>query len=365
MRILWSIHLYPPKHNCGSEFVAHHVNKFLISKGHQCRVLLYYGHNNGIKSDYNYEGVDCMVGKEITSLDTYRWADICMTHLDITQRTIVMAAGAGKPTVHFVHNDIPYESILQSNVNTTHIVYNSDWIKNKIGYPQNSYTLHPPCNFNDYDTTKFDDPLNDRYLPMFPEISDREYITLISLNERKGGYLFYQIAKAMPDRKFLGVMGSYDNPGPLKKSQVDIINDLIQLPNFTLAPNTPDILSTYRRTRLLLMPSDYESWGRTATEAMCSGIPVICTPTLGLKENCQDKAIYVGSLLAKPEPGLACVDIGTVDEWVKAIQEFDDPEYYHKYSVICKARAKQLDPLKELEGLEQFLINVKSSHKYR
>ena len=32
------------------------------------------------------------------------------------------------------------------------------------------------------------------------------------------------------------------------------------------------------------MPSDYESWGRTATEAMCSGIPVICSEANGLKK---------------------------------------------------------------------------------
>lgn len=217
-------------------------------------------------------------------------------------------------------------------------VYNSEWIKNKIGYKVPGYVLHPPCDAGDYKVE-----------------STREYITLISLNERKGGYLFYQIAKALPEKKFLGVIGSYDNPGPLKMAQMEIINLLIQLPNFTLVPNTPDILSTYRKTRILLMPSDYESWGRTATEAMCSGIPVICTPTEGLLENCGDAAIYVGKPI-EGEPGEAQVDTGTVANWVTAIRSLDSPAKYEKYSLLCSEQAVKNDPQKELEGLERFLM---------
>jgi glycosyltransferase involved in cell wall biosynthesis len=280
-----------------------------------------------------------------TRIDAYAWADIILTHLDMTQFSIVMAREARRPLVHFVHNDIPYQSIT-NNFGNVSAVYNSKWICDKIGYTIPGIVLHPPCNTDHYTTE-----------------TTGEFITLISLNERKGGYRFYEIAKAMPDKKFLGVIGSYDNPGPLKKAQVDIINECLQLPNFTLVANTPDILSTYRRTRLLLMPSDYESWGRTATEAMCSGIPVICTPTPGLKENCQDAAVYVGKPIKDCQPGDAQVDIGTVDDWVAAIRKFDDHEYYQKYSLLCKERAKQLDPVKELEALESFLYEQQQNYK--
>lgn len=344
MNVLWSIHLYPPTHNCGSEYVAHQVNKFLLSKGHNVRVIIHQDKN--IHTPYMYEGVEVFGSKVGGHLDSYRWASVIFCHLDMTQFTIIMAKEAKRPLVHFVHNDIPYGSI-QNNFGGVSAVYNSDWIKNKIGYDIPGCILHPPCDFKHYETE-----------------STGDYITLISLNERKGGYLFYEIAKAMPERKFLGVMGSYDNPGPLKKTQVEIINDLIQLPNFTLVANTPDILATYKRTRLLLMPSDYESWGRTATEAMCSGIPVICTPTPGLKENCQDAAIYVGEPLPECNPGDAQVDIGTASQWVEAIRAFDNPEYYKKYSLLCKTRANQLNPVRELENLEEFLFHVKSDYRY-
>lgn len=333
MNILWSIHLYPTMHNCGSEWMAHRVNKFLISKGHHCRVILHH-----YKGDpYIYEGVE--VFPATGSVDAYRWADLVVTHLDMTQFTIIMAKSADRPLVHFVHNDIPYSSIMNSRIKVG-CVYNSQWIADKIGYKMPGYVLHPPCDADDYKIE-----------------SSREYITLISLNERKGGYRLYEIAKAMPDKKFLGVIGSYDNPGELKMQQMDIVNLLMQLPNVTIVPNTPDILATYRRTRILLMPSDYESWGRTATEAMCSGIPVICTPTPGLKENCGEAAIYIGEKIDECEPGDPQVSLGTVQEWVKAIRSLDNPKTYQKYSLLCTARAEALNPVAELEGLEQFLIN--------
>ena len=168
--------------------------------------------------------------------------------------------------------------------------------------------------------------------------------------------MFRQIAEAMPDRKFLGVIGSYDNPGPKGLDQTTIVKSMP--PNVTIIPNSPDILSVYRRTRLLLMPSDYESWGRTATEAMCNGIPVICTPTEGLQENCGEAATYIGCQI-EGDPGSAQVAIGRVNDWVKAIKRHDNKSFYHEKSVLCKRRAAELDPLKELERLEEFIVNAR------
>lgn len=342
MRIIASIHLFYPNHCCGSEAMLLHIFKYLISKGHECRVILHQDSN--IPTPYTYEGIECFGSKVGTMVDTYRWADLVVTQLDFTQFTIIMAAEAKRPLVHFVHNDIPYNCILNSFGNVS-AVYNSEWIAKKIGYKIPGTVLHPPCNAKDYEVE-----------------TTREYITLVSLNERKGGYKFYEIAKAMPDKNFLGVIGSYDNPGPLRMDQMAIINKLLTLPNFTLVPNTPDILATYRRTRILLMPSDYESWGRTATEAMCSGIPVICTPTDGLMENCQEAAIYVGNPI-DGEPGEAQVDTGDVKDWVKAIRRLDNPKTYKKYSLACRQRAQELDPIKELEALEQFLIDAAKQNR--
>lgn len=327
--------------------MLHHIFKYLISKGHQCRVCLHHASRYNIKQDYTYEGVEVIIGKVCGQVGTYEWADIVLTHLDLTQFSIIMAREAKRPLVHFVHNDIPYQSIQQSDYRT-YIAYNSQWIKDKIGYPQQGIVIHPPCNRDFYSAE-----------------TKGEYITLVSLNERKGGYKLLEIARAMPDKKFIGVIGSYDNPGPMALGQMEIVNQLMQLPNVEIVPNTPDIMATYRRTKILIMPSDYESWGRTATEVMCSGIPVICTPTPGLKENCNYAGIFVGSELEDVKPGQACVDTGSVEDWVKAIRSLDNPKEYEKYSLLCRQRAAELDPVKELEAFEQFLYSIHEQSRHK
>lgn len=330
MRILWHIHLYPPQHNCGSEYVAHSLNKYLISKGHQVRVIL--ERYKGIP--FVYEGVEIFPGTN--KRDPFAWADVLMTHLDMTQATCLVQMEVKKPLIHFIHNDIKY-SCIDGGMRGHHVVYNSQWTKDRIGYRWPGIVLHPPCNADYYD------------------VGDErgDHITLISLNEMKGGFLFREIAKAMPNRKFIGVVGSYENKGPENLAQEFIIKLLQELPNVTIVPNSPDILSVYKKTRILLMPSYYESWGRTATEAMCSGIPVICTPTAGLLENCSYAGTYVGEQLAEQPPGDIQVDIGTVKEWVQAIEEVDKD--YAKKSVNCRARATELNPISELEAVEDFI----------
>lgn len=330
MNILWSIHLYPPIHNCGSEYVAHFVNKYLISKGHQVRVILHQAKMHNIATPYEFDGVEVIGATGY--VDAYRWADIILTHLDFTQFTILMADEAKRPIVHFVHNDIPYTSILASPRNAkTYVVYNSKWIRSSINYPHPSFVLYPPCDPDYYNVCE--DP------------SQNEYITMISINKNKGGELLYRVAEAMPEKKFLGVIGSYDE---------QIIR--YDIPNVTLVPNNPDILSVYRKTRVLLMPSAYESWGRTATEAMCSGIPVICTPTPGLKENCQDAAIYVPVRFYDHDIKITDGQTYDINPIVKAIRRLNNKKFYQQMSERGRARAEELRP--DLSKIEDFLIHA-------
>lgn len=326
MKILWSIHLYPPTHNCGSEYVAHHVNKYLISKGHECRVILHQATMHNVQTPYTYEGVE--VFGPTGELDAFRWADVVMTHLDYTQFTIIMAHEVKRPLVHFVHNDTPYQSI-QNALENNYVVYNSEWIRDKVAYNCPSYVLKPPCDYDYYNTGE-----------------RGEYITLINLDGNKGGKILSEVARRMPDKKFLGVMGSYSSPAEFGQ-----YTD--QPGNVKVIPNTPDILSVYRQTRVLLMPSAYESWGRTATEAMCNGIPVICTPTPGLKENCSTAGIYVKARKGLDEDGNEEYDVEPI---VKAIKKLDDEKYYKVMSEKCRARAKELNP--NMEQLEQFLLDA-------
>jgi hypothetical protein len=95
------------------------------------------------------------------------------------------------------------------------------------------------------------------------------------------------------------------------------------------------------------MPSSAETWGRTATEALCSGIPVIANPTNGLKENLGDAGLYV--------------DRNAINDWVALIQKLkDDSDYYNAVSAKCKERSAILNSTNQLDTLISQIENVQN-----
>jgi glycosyltransferase involved in cell wall biosynthesis len=264
MRILWSIHLYPPKHNCGAEYVAHHVNKYLLSQGHEVRVMLL----QGSEGPYIFEGVEVVPYPRHNVLDAYNWADVVCTHLDFDRHTTNICGILKRPVFHFMHNDaVDFYKFIEEARMPQYMVYNSEWIAKEYSFNCASVVLYPPCPADYYRI--LGNPINS------------EYITLINTNENKGGYLLIKLAEAMPDRKFLAVNGSYDDGGLMPY----INSRLKALPNVKFIEHSSNPREIYQQTRILLVLSRYESWGRVATEAMSNGIPVIYTPTKGLWEN--------------------------------------------------------------------------------
>ena len=353
MKFLWVLHLYKPRHNCGAEAVAHEVNKFLVSRGHEVRVILMQAKAHNIQVPYQYEGVQ--VNRDpLDDLQPYRWADVILTHLDFTRYAIQIAKLVKRPIVSFVHSHYTYDpNPITEAKSDNYVVYNSQWTKDYLNYKWPSMVLYPPV-----------DPV---YYNVCPEPAKNQLTTMISINENKGGYILYRVAKALPYMKFLGVFGSYDDGGLQSEIAQRIASEC---PNVELMPNTPDILSVYKRTRILLMPSRYESWGRTATEAMCNGIPVICTPTKGLKENCDDAGLYV------PDRGPCTADATgritqhdgesyDINHILKHIKDLEDTRYYTQVSRMSRERAEQLNPIHQLNQLEEFLINAKSYTGYK
>jgi glycosyltransferase involved in cell wall biosynthesis len=293
---------------------------------------------------YEIDGVQVHANPK-TNLDAYRWADVIISHLDYTKHAMNLAHVLDKPFIHIVHNSYPYESII-SSVRVDGVIYNSHWIADFLNYEWPSFVFQPPTPTAYYNVNEN------------PE--QNEYITLISLNENKGGEIFYRIAKAMPHKHFLGVTGSYDSQ--IKKD----------CPNVEIIANTSEIRDVYKKTRILLMISRYESWGMTATEAMCNGIPVICTPTEGLKENCKDAALYVDprcDLIKDDAQRILKDDRDSYDisSIIKQINKLDNKDFYKKVSIKSRNRAKELDPATRLLELEKFIINcsTKKANKPR
>lgn len=327
MKFLCSVHLYPPKHNCGAEYMLHHMNKYLVSQGHEVRVLLWQGKHYKIDSVYVYDGIDVFPPDQYMIETLFYWADVVVTHLDYTQQSIGFAKIFRKPVMHLVHNYSKYACIDMAE-RPQYIVYNSEAAKQMLQYDHDGIVVHPPVDYRYYDTKK--DP------------QQNEFVTLINLDTNKGGHILREIALRMPEKKFLGVMGSYSEPA-------DRGQHINQPPNVTVVPNTPYILQHYEKTRVLIMPSKFESWGRTATEAMCSGIPVICTQTPGLLENCDKAGIYIK-------------DRDDIDAWVKEIKKLDSPAEYKKASKKARDRSRELDPQKELEAFGQWALEIRNKY---
>ena len=323
MNILFSIHLYPPAHNCGAEYMAHHIAKDLTLRGHHVRILLHQANKYKITNNYVFDGIDVFPPNANVVENLFFWADCVFTHLDYTRWTIHTAKMYRKPVFHLIHNSHKYPEIVDAEKNQ-HIVYNSKWIKDELQYNFDNFILTPPVDISYYDCGV--------------DNAKSEYITLINLNENKGGKIFEMIARAMPNKSFLGVLGSYDEQVCQK------------LDNLVIVENSSNIKQWYAKTRVLLMPSLYESWGRTATEAMANGIPVICSETPGLKENCDKAGIYV----KRRE---------NIKEWVEAITRLDDEKEYQKASRKAKARAKELDPKTKMGEFNDWLCEMVRKYK--
>src|SRR5690606_11134361 len=163
--------------------------------------------------------------------------------------------------------------------------------------------------------------------PTFPEHhrvpSTGDAVTIVNCSKEKGIKTAWRCAEALPDHRFLGVKGGYGH-------------QLIpRSPNFETIPTQQDMRTVWSRTRVLLVPSAYETWGMVGVEAMCSGIPVIAHPTPGLRESLGDAGIFV--------------DRDDTDGWGRELRRLADPDEYAAASAASLARAAELDPRVSLD----------------
>lgn len=322
MKILADIHGYPPVHNSGAEWMAHHIFRHLVEYGHEVTILLNFNSYLGkVKGPYEFEGIKVVSDAERDRY--YSESDIIFTHLDKTGKAYNTARKHGKVLYHIVHNNYDNVVIERMNGIPQYAIYNSRWVQEDRKAIQtairDSIVVHPPVYAKDYQIEHINN-----------------YITLININHNKGGKFLIELAKQMPDKKFMGVFGSYGHQA------FDF-----KVKNIHYVENRPDIKYVYKRTRILLMPSVYESYGRTALEACASGIPVICNDTPGLKESLGNAGIFV-------HRGKE-VNPSDVKAWANKIRELDNEKEYNKWSRRALRRSEEMNPEKELNKLLNFI----------
>lgn len=312
LNVVFNLHSYVPDQMSGAEVMAHRMAKFLVECGHDVTVLCPWEDKvvDGVKvKRWEKTGRWPEQDREI-----YKKCDVILTHLGQTMDSLNKAMEHRKPIVHIVHNTFKMMCVDAKTVNN-YCVYNSEWAREVLGYKHPYTILNPPTDYRDFEGVEPD---------------KQGYITLVNLNENKGGKILPELAKLMPEYKFLGVRGGYDH------QHMEMC-----IPNLEYVGQHPDIRDLLRKTRILIMPSNYESWGLIAVEAMASGVPVIANPTPGLESSLGPAGIWA--------------DRNDLDAWVKAIKSLDDKKRYEQYSKAGRERAKELDPTLQLEKFEQFL----------
>lgn len=310
MKIACIYYDYPPFLLAGSEVGAHEINKWLVKQGHQVTV---YTNTRGLTE---YEGIELRPYDPGLMTRETKYYDWIFSQFQWVNFAADMAKRHKKKAMLFFHTCEMYGSLNNPYKwdGRVHICYNSEVLRGQINY-RHPYTILIP--------------------PVFEEKvkTDKrgEHITLINCGQNKGGDILIRLAQEMPDLDFMGVKGGYSR-------QIMDYN----VPNIWYVDRTNNPKLIYGQTKILIVPSGYESWGRVIHEAMINGIPVIATPNPGVKECGGDAVVYLDRMMLLP--------------WMREIRRLmDDPEYYKQRSEAGLKRAAELNAHKHLKNFERYL----------
>lgn len=153
--------------------------------------------------------------------------------------------------------------------------------------------------------------------------------TVLHVNPQmnKGIDITLDLAAARPDIPFTVVEAR-----PLSEEMRQARSRVESLPNVTWHKAERDMRKLYRKARLVIMPSRWEeAWGRVATEAHVSGIPLLASNRGGLPES-----VGPGGVLVDPDAGLTA--------WADALAKlWDDASYYEQVAAEAKRYANRSD----------------------
>lgn len=316
LRIVSVVDRYPPWINAGAEWMLHSILRRMVEVGHDCRVST--AMPGDVVVPFNYDGV--MVYPYDAAESLVEEADVLIGHLLWTREIVGMARDAGKPLMYLLHNDRQIHHWNLDSRNVTVLVPNSEWVARSAldgGWRGPTMICRPPVFCADYAPKRVTRP-------------GREFVTMVNPIPEKGAIQFYELARHLYDLKFRAVTGAYGHQH----------RPPYYIDNAELIPATANMgADVYAKASVILVPSEYESWGRVAVEAMAAGVPVIAHPTPGLVEACGE-----GAHLIDREDG---------DAWQRTIRRLvTDADYWREWSHRGRARAAELEDLTDRDLLE-------------
>lgn len=326
MRVVALIHFYLPAHRAGSETMLHAMLRALVEAGHSAHVVVTSQPEGD--DDYTVDGIEVhragTGARTVPALVASLAPDVLVTHHQETPHTSKLGRDLGVPVAHVIHNHMHHTN-LWLHKRPDLAVFNTHWITRYFAKRHKglrSIVVHPPVWGDEHAT----------------EPGDR--VTLVNLNLDKGSGVFYALAARMPDVGFLAVVGGH---GP------QIIPDPLP-PNVEVQQQTSDMRGdVWARTRVLLMPSVYESYGMVAVEAGHSGIPVIAHPTPGLLESLS----YAGTFCDRDD----------LDAWERALRSLLTSATWEPLSAVARRRAAELDPAVDLAAWVDELESLVTQRK--
>jgi glycogen synthase len=151
-----------------------------------------------------------------------------------------------------------------------------------------------------------------------------------------------ELAKLYPNKRFIIVR----SPAEPTHGISNLEERASKLPNVELHPRVDpkDVYKYFEQTRILLVPSMYETYGMSAIEAAGYGIPCVHVDTPHVREGIGDAAVLVSPL--------------SVSETANGIDLIESN--YESYSDKARAKAEWLQDRQaiELQRFSEFVKNI-------
>lgn len=278
MSVVALTHGYPPFWNMGGEVSLHRQMAALPGKKYVLTPCL---------DQYEFEGVTVLpLPKTIQPMHIEQNHEALLPILKSVEARAVLgqnelsyvavraAAQAGIAGIVNVHTPVQYgNNLREALLYSTHGIYNTETSRSEWR-DRDALVLHPP-------------------VTLFPERPEKvpqgTAYTLLSNLAHKGVGQVLELARRMPEQEFIIVR----SPAEPTHGYENFDEEAAGLPNVTVGPRVaPEKVAEayFSRTRILLVPSRYETYGMSAIEAAGYGIPSVHIDTAHAREGIGEAA---------------------------------------------------------------------------
>ena len=321
-------HGYPPFWNMGGEVSLHRTMCAVNDR----KVVF-----TATEQEYSFEGVEVKkinisdvldiqshpgpIAKQLLEVN----AKVVIGQNELSLPAVKAASICGAVSIVNVHTPPKFGgNIREAVVNSDYAIYNTQTAATQWGEPD-AMVIHPPIN----------------KIPSNASANGDAY-TLLSSLRNKGVQVVLDLAKLYPDKRFIIVR----SPAEPTHGLTDLEERAALLPNVELHPRVPpeEVYKYFEQTRILLVPSMYETYGMSAIEAAGYGIPSVHVDTPHVREGIGEAAVLI-----KP------LNLKEASEGIKLIES-----NYQYYSDNARARADWIQDRQqnEFDNFSKFIDNI-------